>query len=528
MATAIVAGQFAGLSDSESDEPLPTPPQPEPPSLTQDDALTKEDERKYYINSADEFSEDDYSDSELDFRKPATATSIHALKQISGSKVEKSIHSGSGQPTTKALQHKYENKINIDKLDQTKQSHLVMVKDKSDRATTENVLDSRTRNVIFKFMRNEVITAINGCISTGKEANVYLCSTKDPEVFLALKIYKTSILVFKDRSSYTAGEFRFRRGYKGKNPRKMVTAWAEKEVRNLNRLHQTGKIQCPMPIVQRNNCLLMSFIGKADHHAPRLKDVLKDDVSLKKWNFLYLSTLKATRIMFQECKLVHADLSEYNMLYFDGDVVIIDVSQSVEHDHPNALTFLRKDCWNVNAFFQKRGVMSCTCREYCDFVTNLALKDEDVDSYLEKLMAGVAERGDLTEKQLLDDAVFRDSHIARRLDQIKMTDAERDLLQANMGDTSEILYANVMGLDSKLKPQTEVEFLEAKSDDGSNNSDSETEAGANWTHPEPTEAVPLDKKAHKKAVKEANRERRKTKMPKHEKKRKEKKGKVKK
>lgn len=34
--------------------------------------------------------------------------------------------------------------------------------------------------------------------------------------------------------------------------------------------------------------------------------------------------------------------------YQGGGVCIIDVSQSVEHDHPHALEFLRKDCANVN------------------------------------------------------------------------------------------------------------------------------------------------------------------------------------
>ena len=34
--------------------------------------------------------------------------------------------------------------------------------------------------------------------------------------------------------------------------------------------------------------------------------------------------------------------------YSGGGVYIIDVSQAVEHDHPHALEFLRKDCANVN------------------------------------------------------------------------------------------------------------------------------------------------------------------------------------
>ncbi len=43
-----------------------------------------------------------------------------------------------------------------------------------------------------------------------------------------MKIFKTSILVFKDRSQYVEGEFRFRKGHVSSNPRKMVKMWAEK------------------------------------------------------------------------------------------------------------------------------------------------------------------------------------------------------------------------------------------------------------------------------------------------------------
>ena len=35
--------------------------------------------------------------------------------------------------------------------------------------------------------------------------------------------------------------------------------------------------------------------------------------------------------------------------------IFIDVSQSVEHEHPNALEFLRIDCKNVNDFFRRAG-----------------------------------------------------------------------------------------------------------------------------------------------------------------------------
>lgn len=76
----------------------------------------------------------------------------------------------------------------------------------------------------------------------------------------AIKIYKTSILVFKDRDRYVTGEHRFRHGYSAKNPRKMVQTWAEKEMRNLKRLH-AASIPCPEPLMLRLHVLLMTFIG---------------------------------------------------------------------------------------------------------------------------------------------------------------------------------------------------------------------------------------------------------------------------
>ena len=84
----------------------------------------------------------------------------------------------------------------------------IRTKDKHDRATVEQVMDPRTRMILFKLLNRSTISAINGCISTGKEANVYHATGKmDRDV--AIKIYKTSILIFKDRDKYVSGEFRF-------------------------------------------------------------------------------------------------------------------------------------------------------------------------------------------------------------------------------------------------------------------------------------------------------------------------------
>lgn len=81
-------------------------------------------------------------------------------------------------------------------------------KDKSDRATVEQVMDPRTRMIIFKMIQRGIVNELNGCISTGKEANVYHSTTNDTKGDLAVKVYKTSILTFKDRDKYVNGEFR--------------------------------------------------------------------------------------------------------------------------------------------------------------------------------------------------------------------------------------------------------------------------------------------------------------------------------
>ncbi|KAL6582856.1 hypothetical protein OROMI_004934 [Orobanche minor] len=110
------------------------------------------------------------------------------------------------------------------------------VRDKADRATVEKAIDTITSHAISKMLNHGIFDYIYGCISTGKEANVYHATKSDgPE--LAVKVYKTSVLVFKDRSRYLLGNRRFDYGFNKHNPRQMVKIWAEKEMRNLMRFH---------------------------------------------------------------------------------------------------------------------------------------------------------------------------------------------------------------------------------------------------------------------------------------------------
>ncbi|KAF7643544.1 hypothetical protein LDENG_00237600 [Lucifuga dentata] len=329
----------------------------QPSSLTQQD----EDEGSEDEDGADEEEEEEEEEEDAEWAWHARGGDLTKCynRTTAGAQANKQNLSNktlqASMPSDKALR-KYEHKINLDKLkyadavinkvtamQKQKEADMFRVKDKSDRATVEQVLDPRTRMILFKMLSRGIISQINGCISTGKEANVYHAGTAAGDS-RAVKIYKTSILLFKDRDKYVSGEFRFRHGYCKGNPRKMVRTWAEKEMRNLVRLQMAG-IPSPEPLLLRSHVLLMSFIGKDKTPAPLLKNAALSESKVRQ---LYLQVLHHMRKMFQEARLVHADLSEFNMLYHNGDAYIIDVSQSVEHDHPHALEFLRKDCSNVN------------------------------------------------------------------------------------------------------------------------------------------------------------------------------------
>ncbi|XP_004507611.1 uncharacterized protein [Cicer arietinum] len=371
--------------------------------------------------------------------------------------------------------------------------------EKADRATVEQAIDPRTRMILFKMLNRGVFQDINGCISTGKEANVYH-ATKSNGQELAIKVYKTSVLGFKDRDRYVKGDYRFRNGYCKHNPRKMVQTWAEKEMRNLFRLKAKG-LRCPTPHLQRQNILVMEFIGKNGWAAPLLKDA---DLSLDKLREGYVEIIVAMRTLYQKCKLVHGDLSEYNILYYEGHLYIIDVSQAVDLDHPHALDFLVEDCIHVSAFFKRHGVGVMSIKELRGFIVNASIADDAVDSYLEKV-----QQKNLAGEYVSDDLEFGQN-------------AEEDVQQTNGEDTGEDSHVISDGRSNLLEGDTESQSGE---DEVDNESDSEEVSFSESDRDTPLENIATRKQArkeNKKKVKEEKREARKTKVPKSVKKRKKK------
>lgn len=310
-------------------------------------------------------------------------------------------------------------------------------KDKNDRATVEQVLDPRTLIILHKLIQNNKIEKLYGCVSTGKEANVYLTEGRckdfntlemipegEPNIEYAVKIFKTSILVFKDRERYVEGEFRFRRGHCKGNPRKKVKLWAEKEVRNLKRICMSGKIRAPTPHYLKNNVIVMEFIGENGQAAPRLKDAIigKDD-ELEAAH-LYEECIIMMRNLYQDCKLVHGDLSEYNLLYHKGEIWMIDVSQSVEYDHPMALDFLRRDCSVMNEFFKKNKVYVLTTVKLFNFITDTSITGSKLDAVVSNLLKE-AQNG-YSQKDLENDKVFEQIYIPRSLQELNEVDIYKE------------------------------------------------------------------------------------------------------
>ncbi|KAK6924658.1 hypothetical protein RJ641_008984 [Dillenia turbinata] len=420
--------------------------------------------------------------------------------------------------------------------------------EKADRATVEQAIDPRTRMVLFKMLNRGVFHDINGCISTGKEANVYHATRSDGQE-LAIKVYKTSVLVFKDRDRYVQGDYRFRHGYCKRNPRKMVKTWAEKEMRNLMRLKAAG-IRCPTTYLLRLHVLVMEFIGKAGWAAPRLKDAA---LSLDKLREGYVEMIMDMRTLYQKCKLVHGDLSEYNILYFEGHLYIIDVSQAVDLDHPHALDFLREDCLHVSDFFKKHGVAVMTIRELFDFIVDPTITDDSVDRYLEEAQQKILARADMVSAEdEIADSVFIQSYIPKTLDSVK--NVEEDVQRITSGEnTGDLYYQTITGLKhalSKSHPSQDREQLDQNSNlkessivnqhkpsksresEESGADEDEDDDSSEASESENESSVPVDRKAarkeNKKIVKEEKREARKTKVPKAVKKRKKKLAKAKK
>jgi RIO kinase 1 len=224
--------------------------------------------------------------------------------------------------------------------------HNFRIKRSEDLKTIEGVIDQSTMLTLYNLMNRNVIKAIHGVVATGKESNVYWAQD-GKGCDLAIKIYRTSTADFKRMREYVLGDPRFKR-IKG-GTRSLVFTWAEKEFKNLKTAYEVG-VRVPKPIAVEKNVLVMEFIGNPGVPAPRMRESPPSKPSAT-----FKRILHYVKILYKKGELVHADLSEYNILMWKGPV-IIDVSQAVHTSHPVSKEYLKRDLKNITKYFSSLGI----------------------------------------------------------------------------------------------------------------------------------------------------------------------------
>ncbi len=225
--------------------------------------------------------------------------------------------------------------------------------DSEERKIYAEVLDGRTLKTLYKLSAKGFIKALGGVISTGKEANVFYADGhyNGKDVPMAVKIYRIETSEFDKMDEYLFGDERF--DMRRISPKEKVFIWTEKEFRNLERAKEAG-VSVPEPYTYMKNVLLMEFVGEDELPAPTLMELGRELRELDVQG-IFDDVVDNLKKLYREAELVHADLSEYNIMYLDR-VYFIDMGQAVLKRHPMAESYLARDVRNLVRFFGKFGV----------------------------------------------------------------------------------------------------------------------------------------------------------------------------
>lgn len=207
------------------------------------------------------------------------------------------------------------------------------------------VLDKTTMFTMYEMINSKIISYVNGIVKAGKESALFWAV--DPQGNdVALKVYLTSTSSFKKRAPYILGDPRFSHLKKG--TRNMVYLWAQKEFRNLKQCVKCG-LPVARPLHVSKNVLAMEFVGKSGVPAPTLHETEIDEND-------YRQIMDFIAKLYKKAKLVHGDLSEYNVFKTENGLIVFDFGSAVDTIHPNAQNFLERDIKNMSYFFAKRGL----------------------------------------------------------------------------------------------------------------------------------------------------------------------------
>jgi RIO kinase 1 len=220
------------------------------------------------------------------------------------------------------------------------------------------------------FYQQQLILDVVRQASSGKEATVYCCIAH-PETgadLLAAKIYRPRMF----RSLRNDSIYREHRAQRDERGRKVhdrrgrraatsdsargrklqVESWIREEYAIQQAAFAAGAA-VPRPVAQIGNAVLMEYIGDHEDPAPRLSDIRLDREEAQP---LFVSLMRDIELLLG-CHVIHGDLSAYNILYFQGDAIVIDFAQAVDPRYGEAsYTLLARDVERVCRYFARYGV----------------------------------------------------------------------------------------------------------------------------------------------------------------------------
>ena len=217
-------------------------------------------------------------------------------------------------------------------------------------------------------------------VKSGKEATVYCCRGTDRTGLdlVAVKIYRPQDhRTFSNDTAYRDGEYiaegRSRRALANKSRfgrQVQYGTWVNREWGTMRRLYDAGAA-IPQPLHSVEGAIVMEYLGDEQRPAKRLIDVRPPREECVRHLDRLLSNI---RLWLRE-NCIHGDLSPYNILYWRGEVVVIDFPQSCDpRFNRNAEEFLRRDVHNVCERFAHYGVRvdgeAFATRLWNDFMDN--------------------------------------------------------------------------------------------------------------------------------------------------------------
>jgi RIO kinase 1 len=220
------------------------------------------------------------------------------------------------------------------------------------------------------FYEQQWIDDVLRMIKGGKEASVYQCSANQStlEDFIAAKVYRPRrFRNLKNDHLYREGRARldsdgaeiFDHGILNAmnkrteyGLRMMHTSWMQHEFQTMKILHASGA-DIPVPYACDNNAILMSYIGGVALAAPTMNQI---NLDLDESNHLYRRVIENVEIMLANDR-IHGDLSAYNILYWDGDITIIDFPQAISpEENRSAFAIFERDLARICKYFALQGV----------------------------------------------------------------------------------------------------------------------------------------------------------------------------